>query len=193
MALPRCASRAASSAGRIGTVSGSSTWKAHSASACLRRRCWPARRACPHDLAPLPAEGAVASVETETLPVVLISDAPATARDFDVPRRRAPSAGTLDDMTEVRPHQPTTYDIRGGRRPVRTFSSPSPSGPLARSRMRRGSGHENADADFHRAQVSFCARQNGSAPKLMQPAGTLGCRLLSPESVSSLVSSLFLA
>jgi len=80
----------------------------------------------------------VASVETERLSVVLISDAPATARDFDVPPRRAPSAGTLVDMTEVRPHQPTTYDIRGGRRPVRTFSSPSPSGSLTPPQSAKG-------------------------------------------------------
>lgn len=154
IALPRCASRAASSAGRIGMVSGSSTWKAHSASARLRRRCWPARRACPHDLTPLPSDVVVASVETETLSVVLISDAPATARDFDVPQRRAPSAGTLFDMTEVRPHQPTVYALGPTADRCGQFPHLLPSGRLPQSRMReRGSGHENADADFHWPQA----------------------------------------
>jgi len=67
----------------------------------------------------------------EAHPAALTVSAPATARDFDVPQRETHAADTCSDMTDFRPHQPTTYDIRDDRRPVRTVSSPSPSGPPA--------------------------------------------------------------
>src|SRR5690606_2874289 len=103
-----------------------------------RRARWAAeRRARPHSrLAPGWGDGTEVAAERHS--AIPIFRAPAAARDFDVPRLRAPSAGILVDMAEVRPHQPTTYDIRGGRRPVRTFSSPSPSGSLTRPQSAKG-------------------------------------------------------
>jgi len=111
--------------------SGRSSETAHLRSWQCRARWAADRRARPHSRCS-PEAGAVASIGfTEAISAILVSDAPATARSFDLPQRRAPSAGTCFDMTEFRPHQPTVYALGPTADRCGQFPHLLPSGPRA--------------------------------------------------------------